>query len=64
MANNDPQKLKLTLLKSRFHRKPGHVQCLQGLGLRNRHQSVTVSATPENLGMIDKVRYMLLVEEA
>jgi large subunit ribosomal protein L30 len=58
------QKLKLTLLKSRFGRKPGHVQCLSGLGLRNRHQCVTVSATPENLGMIAKVRYMLLVEEA
>lgn len=64
MATNDAQKLKLTLLKSRFGRKPSHVQCLQGLGLRNRHQCVTVSATPENLGMIDQVRYMLRIEEA
>lgn len=58
------KKLKLTLLKSRFGRNPGHVACLQGLGLRNRHQSVTVAETPENRGMIDKVRYMLRIEEA
>jgi large subunit ribosomal protein L30 len=58
------QKLKLTLLKSKFGRTPGHAQCLSGLGLRNRHQSVVVSATPENRGMIDKVRYLLKVEEA
>jgi large subunit ribosomal protein L30 len=58
------EKLKLTLVRSRFGRKPGHAECLAGLGLRNRHQSVVVPATPENLGMIRKVSYMLRVEEA
>ena len=58
------KKFKLTLLRSRFGRTPGHAQCAQGLGLRNRHQSVVVTDTPENRGMIDKIRYMLLVEEA
>lgn len=58
------QTLKLTLLKSRYHRKPGHAQCLAGLGLRKPHQTVEVADTPENRGMIDKVRYMLQVEEA
>ena len=58
------KEIRLTLLKSRFGRTPGHAQCAQGLGLRNRHQSVTVKDTPENRGMIDKIRYMLLVEEA
>ena len=60
----EPQKLKLTLLKSKYGRTPGHAECLSGLGLRNRHQSVVVTATPENRGMIDKVRYLLKVEEA
>jgi large subunit ribosomal protein L30 len=60
----DVKKLKLTLLKSRFGRKPSHAQCLQGLGLRKRHHSVTVAATPENRGMIEQVRYMLRIEEA
>jgi large subunit ribosomal protein L30 len=57
-------KLKLTLLKSRYGRKPGHAECLAGLGLRNRHQSVVVADTPENRGMVKKVAYLLKVEEA
>ena len=62
MAKQD-RKLKLTLLKSRFHRKPGHAECLQGLGLRKRHQSVVVNDTPEHRGMIRRVDYLLEVEE-
>ena len=62
MAKKDKQ-LKLTLLKSRFHRKPGHAECLFGLGLRKRHQSVVVVDTPENRGMINSVSYMLQIEE-
>jgi large subunit ribosomal protein L30 len=58
------QKIRLTLLKSRFGRTPGHAQCASGLGLKHRHQSVEVTDTPENRGMIDKIRYMLRVEEA
>jgi large subunit ribosomal protein L30 len=57
-------KIRLTLLRSRFGRTPGHAQCASGLGLRRRHQTVDVTDTPENRGMIDKIRYMLQVEEA
>jgi large subunit ribosomal protein L30 len=56
--------IKLTLVKSRFGRIPGHAQCASGLGLRHRHQSVEVADTPENRGMIHKIRYMLQIEEA
>jgi large subunit ribosomal protein L30 len=56
--------LRLTLLRSRFGKTPGHAQCAGGLGLRRRHQTVEVTDTPENRGMIDKIRYMLRVEEA
>jgi large subunit ribosomal protein L30 len=56
--------IRLTLVKSRFGRTPGHAQCASGLGLRRRHQSVDVKDTPENRGMIQKIRYMLQVEEA
>jgi large subunit ribosomal protein L30 len=58
------KEIRLTLLRSRFGRTPGHAQCAQGLGLRRRHQSVVVKDTPENRGMIDKIRYMLQIEEA
>lgn len=62
MATQD-KKLKLTLLKSRFHRKPGHAETLTGLGLRKRHSSVVVADTPEHRGMIRRVNYLLEVEE-
>jgi large subunit ribosomal protein L30 len=58
------KKFKLTLLKSKFGRTPGHAQCASGLGLRRRHQTLVVDDTPENRGMIDQIRYMLRVEEA
>jgi len=63
-AKESSKTIRLTLLRSRFGRTPGHAQCAQGLGLRNRHQSVEVKDTPENRGMIEKIRYMLQVEEA
>jgi len=56
--------IRVTLLKSRHGRKPGHAECLAGLGLRRRHQSVVVTDTPENRGMINKVGYLVRVEEA
>ena len=61
MAGSDT-KLRLTLVKSRHGRMPGHAQCLAGLGLRRIHQSVEVADTPENRGMISKVSYLLRVE--
>jgi len=59
----DDKKLKVTLTKSKYHRKPGHAECVHGLGLRTIHQSVVVADTPENRGMIRKVGYLLAVEE-
>jgi large subunit ribosomal protein L30 len=63
-AKGSSKTLRLTLLKSRFGRTPGHAQCASGLGLKHRHQSVEVKDTPENRGMIEKIRYMLQVEES
>ncbi len=57
------KKLQVTLKKSKFGRKPGHRECVQGLGLRHINHTVTVIDTPENRGMINKVAYLLQVEE-
>ncbi|MEM1090013.1 MAG: 50S ribosomal protein L30 [Pseudomonadota bacterium] len=54
--------LQVTLVKSKYGRVPGHRECVQGLGLRKMHQTVTVADTPENRGMINKVSYLLKVE--
>jgi large subunit ribosomal protein L30 len=62
MAAND-KKIKVTLVKSRFGRVPGHAECVAGLGLRRIRQTVEVIDTPENRGMINKVSYLLQVEE-
>lgn len=57
------KQIKLTLIRSLAKRLPVHQQCVRGLGLTRRHQTVTVAATPENLGMVRKVSYMLQIEE-
>jgi large subunit ribosomal protein L30 len=60
MAN----KVKITLLKSRHGRLKTHQACVAGLGLRRINHSVVLEDTPENRGMINKVSYMLQVEDA
>ena len=57
------KQLKVTLLKSRFGRLKSHRACVAGLGLRRIRQTVIVVDTPENRGMINKVSYMVSVEE-
>ena len=57
------RQLKVTLLKSRFGRLKSHRACVAGLGLRKIRQSVIVLDTPENRGMINKVSYLVSVEE-
>jgi len=57
------KQLKVTLVKSRHGRLANHKACVAGLGLRRISQTVTVEDTPENRGMINKVSYLLNVEE-
>jgi large subunit ribosomal protein L30 len=59
-----PKELKVKLVKSKFGRLKSHKACVAGLGLRKMHQTVTVLDTPENRGMINRVSYLLSVEEA
>jgi large subunit ribosomal protein L30 len=58
------KELKVTLLKSKFGRLKSHRACIAGLGLRKIRQTVTVIDTPENRGMINRISYMVSVEEA
>lgn len=57
------KKLQLTMTKSKNGRLASHQACLRGLGLRRINHTVSVIDTPENRGMINKVSYMLKVEE-
>ncbi len=62
MAN--PKELKVTLVKSKYGRLKSHKACVTGLGLRRINHTVTVKDTPENRGMINRISYMVSVEEA
>ena len=63
-AKSSSGKLRVTQTRSAIGRLKRHKACLAGLGLRRMHHSVEVVDTPENRGMINKISYMLSVEEA
>ena len=56
-------KLRIKLVKSRFGRIKKHAASLSGLGLRKINQEVVIDATPENMGMVNQVKYLLEVED-
>ena len=58
------KRLSVTLVRSKNGRLASHKACVAGLGLRRMHQTVQVIDTPENRGMINRIHYMLNVEEA
>ena len=62
-ARESGKQIKVTLTKSINGRLAGHRACVRGLGLRRMHHSTVVEDTPCTRGMIDKVAYLLKVEE-
>lgn len=55
--------LKITLNKSLIGRLPKHVRTAQALGLRRINQSILHVDTPNIRGMINKIYYLVEVEE-
>jgi large subunit ribosomal protein L30 len=55
--------IKVTLKKSKFGRLKNHKLCIKGLGLRKINHCREVLDTPENRGMINKVSYLLEVDD-
>jgi large subunit ribosomal protein L30 len=55
--------IKVTQIRSINGRLKKHTACISGLGLRRIGHTVEVEDTPSTRGMIDKVNYMLRVEE-
>lgn len=56
-------KLKLTLVKSYIGSTKRQRATLAALGLRKMHHSVEHDATPEIIGMVNKMKHLLNVEE-
>ena len=63
MAEDQGRKLRVTLIRSANGRLKSHRACLRGLGLRRMHHSVVVEDTSCTRGMVNKVAYMVKVEE-
>jgi large subunit ribosomal protein L30 len=61
MASNT--KIRVTLVKSVNGRLQSHRDTVRGLGLRRMRHSVELADTPQIRGMINKVAYMLRVED-
>jgi large subunit ribosomal protein L30 len=57
------KKIKVTLVKGLRGTLHTHRQSVKGLGLRHREHSVEVQDTPAIRGMINKVSYLLKVED-
>ena len=55
--------IKVTQLKSSIGRLKEHKACLRGLGLRRIRHVVEVEDTPSVRGMVNKISYMIKVEE-
>ena len=60
----ESNRVKLTLVRSTTKRLASHKATVAGLGLRRMHHTVEVEDTPATRGMINKVAYLLKVEEA
>jgi large subunit ribosomal protein L30 len=50
-------------MKSLIGRLDVHKDCVRSLGLRRLHQSVVIDDIPTMRGMVNKVCYLLKVEE-
>jgi large subunit ribosomal protein L30 len=56
-------KLKVTLTKSTIGRKKDHIATVNALGLKKIGKNVVHEDTPQIRGMINKVNYLLEIEE-
>ncbi len=57
------KKLKIVQIKSRINKPAVQKRTLDALGLRKLHKEVIVEGTPQIVGMINKVKHLIRVEE-
>ncbi len=57
------KKIKVTLVKGLTATKQTHRETVKGLGLKHREHTVELDDTPSVRGMINRVNYLVRVEE-
>ena len=64
MVRKKKKQIKVTLIRSPIGFQPKHRECVRGLGLKRMNHTVMLKDTPSIRGMVNKINYMLRVEEA
>ena len=62
-AAKSGKKIRVTLVKGITATKKTHRESVKGLGLKHREHTVEVEDTPSIRGMINRVSYLVKVEE-
>jgi large subunit ribosomal protein L30 len=57
-------KIKVTQVKSRIGSTQRQKKTLDALGLRKMHKTVELEGSPQVLGMVNKVKHLVKVEES
>ncbi|MCB1875472.1 MAG: 50S ribosomal protein L30 [Chromatiales bacterium] len=60
---SEKKMMRVTLVRSVHGRLKSHRECVRGLGIRRMHHTVEIEDTPATRGMVNKVSYMVRVEE-
>lgn len=60
---SEVKKVRITQVRSGIGRQEGHRRTIRALGIKRHQQSVVHELTPAIKGMIDKVSFMVEVEE-
>ncbi|MCJ7447419.1 MAG: 50S ribosomal protein L30 [Bacteroidales bacterium] len=55
-------KIRITQVKSKNGRPPRQKRTLEALGIRKLNHSVEHEATPQILGMVEKIRHLVKIE--
>jgi large subunit ribosomal protein L30 len=63
MAKKKTTQIKITQVRSKINRPEPQKRTVEALGLRSIHDSVVHEATPQILGMVNKIRHLVKVEE-
>ena len=63
MAGKKKKQIAVTLVRSYHDKLPKHRECVRGLGLKKMHQTVVLEDTPSVRGMVNKIEYLVRVEE-
>ncbi len=57
------KKIRITQVKSTIDRPERQKRTMLALGIKKLHQSVEKEATPQVLGMVEKLQHLVKVEE-